>query len=79
MEKLLCESIVYCDFVLIILFIVGVLIHNKALVCLFVLSERPSVHCPTACMASQSTSSTEVYYRDDVIRNTLIIFNQKYC
>jgi hypothetical protein len=34
MEKLLCESIVYCDFVLIILLIVGVLINNKAFVCL---------------------------------------------
>ena len=36
MEKLLCESIVYCDFLLIILLIVGVLIDNKAFVCLFV-------------------------------------------
>ena len=30
MKQLLCESIVYCDFLLIILFIVGVLIDNKA-------------------------------------------------
>ena len=36
MEKLLCKSIVYCDFLLIILLIVGVLIDNKAFVCLFV-------------------------------------------
>ena len=28
MEKLLCESIVYCDFLLIILLFVGVLIDN---------------------------------------------------
>ena len=34
MEKLICESIVYCDFLLIILLIVGVLINNKAFVCL---------------------------------------------
>ena len=32
----ICESIVYCDFLLIILLIVGVLIDNKAFVCLFV-------------------------------------------
>ena len=30
MKKLLCESIVYCDFLLIILLIVEVLIDNKA-------------------------------------------------
>ena len=36
MEKLLCESIVLCDFLLIILLIVAVLIDNKAFVCLFV-------------------------------------------
>ena len=36
MKKLLCESIVYCDFLLIILLIVGVLIDNKIFVCLFV-------------------------------------------
>ena len=36
MNKLLCESIVYCDFLLIILLIVGVLIDNKPFVCLFV-------------------------------------------
>ena len=40
MEKILYESIVYCDFVLIILLIVGVLIDNKAFVCLFVY-DRP--------------------------------------
>ena len=34
MKQLLCESIVYCDFfLLIILLIVGVLIDNKAFVC----------------------------------------------
>ena len=34
MQKLLCESIVYCDyFLLIILLIVGVMIDNKAFVC----------------------------------------------
>jgi hypothetical protein len=37
MNKLLCESIVYCHFLLIILLIVGVLIDNKAFVCLFIL------------------------------------------
>jgi hypothetical protein len=31
-QKLLCESIVYCDFLLIILLIVGILIDNKAFV-----------------------------------------------
>jgi uncharacterized membrane protein YphA (DoxX/SURF4 family) len=36
MKKLLCESIVYCDFLLIILLIVGLLIEMKAFVCLFV-------------------------------------------
>ena len=36
MEKLLSESIVYCDFLLIILLIVGLLIDDKAFVCLFV-------------------------------------------
>ena len=36
MEKLLCESTVYCDCLLIILLIVGVLIDNKAFVSLFV-------------------------------------------
>ena len=35
MEKLLCESIVYYDFLLIILLIVGVLIDNKVFVCLY--------------------------------------------
>ena len=33
MKKILCESIVYCDFLLIILLIVGVLIDNIAFVC----------------------------------------------
>jgi len=33
MKILLCESIVYCDNLLIILLIVGVLIDNKAFVC----------------------------------------------
>ena len=33
MKKLLCESIVYCDFLMIIL---GILIDNKAFICLFV-------------------------------------------
>ena len=37
MKKLLCESIVYCDFLLIILLIVSVLLDNKAFVCLFVI------------------------------------------
>jgi len=36
MKKLLCESIVYCDFLLIILLIVHIWIDNKAFVCLFV-------------------------------------------
>ena len=36
MKILLCESIVYCDYLLIILLIVGVLINNKAFVCFFV-------------------------------------------
>ena len=41
MKKLLCESIVYCDFLLIVLLIVGVLIDNKAFVCcLFVCFNR---------------------------------------
>ena len=31
-QKLLCESIVYCDFLLIIVLIVGILIDNKAFV-----------------------------------------------
>jgi hypothetical protein len=35
-EKILCESIVYCDFLLIILLIVSVLIDNNIFVCLFV-------------------------------------------
>ena len=34
MKTLLYESIVYCDFSLIILLIVGILIDNKAFVCL---------------------------------------------
>jgi hypothetical protein len=34
MIKLSCESIVYCDLLLIILLIVGLLIDNKAFVCL---------------------------------------------
>ena len=32
MEKILCESIVYCDLLLIILLFVGLLIDNKAFV-----------------------------------------------
>ena len=40
MKKLLCESIVYCDCLLIILLIVGVLIDNKAFVCLFVIAMK---------------------------------------
>ena len=47
MKKLLCESIVYCDFLLILLLIVGVLINNKAFVCLFVclLKYTPLYYC----------------------------------
>ena len=58
MEKLLCESIVYCDLLLIILLIVGVLMDNKAFVCLFVCL---FVHdCPVLwCDASTSIQSDE--------------------
>jgi hypothetical protein len=36
MKNILFESIVYCDFLLIILLIVGVLIDYKAFVCLLI-------------------------------------------
>ena len=39
MKKLLYESIVNCDLLLIILLIVGVLIDNKACVCLYQLEK----------------------------------------
>jgi hypothetical protein len=38
MKKLLCESIVYCDFLSIILLIVGLLIGNKAFVVVVVVA-----------------------------------------
>ena len=36
MKKLFCESIVYCDLLLIILLIVGLSIDNKVFVCLLI-------------------------------------------
>ena len=47
MNKLLCESIVYCDFLSILLLIVGVLIDNKAFVCLFVCLFKRRANRPT--------------------------------